>query len=633
LAQRVTRPLKTPYRVRLHTRFLLYFTTLIVVIMSLVVLLVERGMNQIIERQARKRGLSIAHNLAAVSQPSLVTYNYVALNQNAERAKRDEEGIADVIILNKEGRVAAYSQHGHHQGTVLTDPVSQQAAATSADLVLPVEIERRDGSGVADRGLDIAVPVYIENSTEKWGTVRIRMLTEDMHRQIRDTRLLLIGLGLGAVGLGVLGSFFMARHITGPLSHLVDAAVRAAGGDLGTRIEIGTGDEIEELARNFNEMIGQIETNQTAVEELNRGLEESVRIRTEDLSRANEALREAYDELQQAEAQMVLQEKMASLGQFVAGIAHEINTPSSAINAAIFNISGYLETLTRQIPELLGQGVPSALESRFYGIIGRALAADATRNKRASTAEIRQRSRELESVLQGRGFKTSRELALTFSRLGLHEEIAELVQEASGDSPGACLGFLENVGNLAIAVNDIRLSIDAITRMVKALKGYSHQDHAVMADADIHDGIETTLTILRNQIKYGIVVERKYSRLPAVTCNTNELNQVWTNIIHNAVQAMKGMGTLTIETYRKQMYIGVRISDTGPGIPDGIRSRIFDPFFTTKDQGEGSGLGLGISQQIVQRHRGRISVDSEPGRTSFEVLLPLQLQPAEQAKA
>ena len=144
-----------------------------------------------------------------------------------------------------------------------------------------------------------------------------------------------------------------------------------------------------------------------------------------------------------------------------------------------------------------------------------------------------------------------------------------------------------------------------------------------MAEADIHDGLETTLTILRNQIRYGIVVERRYGRLPPVVCNTNELNQVWTNVIHNAIQAMKGMGRLTIETAAAEGGVAVRISDTGPGIPESIRGRIFDPFFTTKDQGEGTGLGLGIAQQIVQRHRGQIRVESEPGRTCFEIRLPL----------
>jgi len=105
-------------------------------------------------------------------------------------------------------------------------------------------------------------------------------------------------------------------------------------------------------------------------------------------------------------------------------------------------------------------------------------------------------------------------------------------------------------------------------------------------------------------------------------CNINELNQVWTNVIHNAIQAMNGVGRLVIETAATEDGVAVRITDTGPGIPGAIRGRIFDPFFTTKDQGEGTGLGLGIAQQIVQRHRGRIQVDSEPGRTCFEVRLP-----------
>lgn len=614
-------------RIRLRTRFTLYFTTLIVAIMAAVVLLVEQRLGDLIAKQAEKRGLSIARNLAAVSQPSLVTYNYVALTQNAERAKRQEEGIAEVIILNKEGRVAAYSEHAERQGTVLADPVSLRAAATREELVLPVEISRSDGSDAADRALDISVPVFIENSREKWGTVRIRLLTEDVHRQISDTRLALVGTGLAAVGLGVLGSFLMARRITGPLGKLVDGTIEAAG-KLETRIDIRTGDEIEELARNFNQMIGQIQGNQNAIEELNRSLEQKVRARTEQLERGSEALKKALSDLQQAEAQMVHSEKMASLGLFVAGIAHELNTPSSAISAAVFNLGAYLDALTRQVPALSAEGVPKALEERFHRVVGLAFSAAFTR-KRASTLEIRDRSRALQGTLTSLGFGAPRELALTFARLGLQQEIAALAGATSAQPPTAFLSFLENVGNIAIAVNDIRLSIEAVTRMVKALKGYSHLDQAEMSEADIHEGLETTLTIMRNQLKYGVVVERRYARLPAVACNINELNQVWTNLIHNAIQAMNGMGTLTIETARKDSYLAVRITDSGPGIPETVRGRIFDPFFTTKAPGTGSGLGLGICQQIVERHGGRILVESEPGRTSFEVLLPLTQRVAE----
>jgi signal transduction histidine kinase len=333
----------------------------------------------------------------------------------------------------------------------------------------------------------------------------------------------------------------------------------------------------------------------------------------------------AYAGLQRAESQMILREKMASLGQLVAGIAHEINTPSSAIAAAVANMIADLEGLPGQTRALVAAGVPPTFESRLYVLASRVLTPD-LRGKRASTAEIRERSRALEERLTAEGFERPRETAITFARLGLQAELAELASAAGGHAEAArpAIAFLHTLGNLGLAVSDMGVSTDAITRMVKALRSYSHPDQADMAEADIHDGIETTLTILRNQTKYGVVVERRYSRLPPVLCNVNELNQVWTNVIHNAIQAMNGMGRIIVETYRQGECVAVRITDNGPGIPDEVRSRIFDPFFTTKDQGEGTGLGLGIALQIVTRHEGSINVTSEPGRTSFEVVLPLR---------
>ena len=437
----------------------------------------------------------------------------------------------------------------------------------------------------------------------------------------RFMRLALIVVALVTVGLGAAGAYGLGRRITRLLA-LLSAATRTAAGAPESRLEPRTGDEVEELTRSLDEMIGQIRANQKAIEELNRDLEQKIRGRTEDLEWTNEALLKAYEDRQQAEAQMILSEKMASLGQFVAGIAHEINTPSSAINAAIVNVTEGLQALARQVPLLAGDGPPPELRAPFHSLVEKAFAVDFGR-KRSSTAEIRQRTRELEAVLAARGLPGPRELALAYSRLGLHEDLARLAESSDGRLSPSALAFLESAGNLAIAASDIRVSIEAITRMVKALRHYSHLDRAEMAEADIHDGLETTLTILRNQIRYGIVVERHYARLPPIVCNINELNQVWTNVIHNAIQAMKGVGRLTIETAATGDGVAVRITDTGPGIPDTIRGRIFDPFFTTKDQGEGTGLGLGIAQQIVQRHRGEIRVESEPGRTCFEVRLPL----------
>ena len=163
-----------------------------------------------------------------------------------------------------------------------------------------------------------------------------------------------------------------------------------------------------------------------------------------------------------------------------------------------------------------------------------------------------------------------------------------------------------------------------ISAIVGAMRSYAYLDQASVQIVDITEGLENTLVLLGSKLKGGVVVRRQYAEyLPRIQAHGSELNQVWTNIIHNAIQAMKGVGRLTIETAATEDGVAVRITDTGPGIPETIRGRIFDPFFTTKDQGEGTGLGLGIAQQIVQRHRGEIRLDSEPGRTCFEVRLPL----------
>lgn len=613
-------PLAGRPRSALATRFILSYCALLLAFAVPVTVLVEARLSRALREQSRERGLSIARNLAALSEPSLLSYNRLALAQDAARARRQQPGVAEVVILDKEGRVAAHSEGTVREGRALPRDASlERAAAASGELVEPASVPAADGSGRLERGLDVSVPVYLEGSPEKWGTVRVRLLTEDVHRQVRETRLALVALGLLALGLGALGSFWMARRITGPLSDLVAGTLRAAGGDLEARIDLRTGDEIEELGRNFNRMIEEVQAKQGAIEELNRDLEEKVRGRTEDLSRAKGALEKAYEELTQAELHMIHSEKMASLGQLVAGIAHEINTPSSAIAAAVFNVAGDLRALSGQVRALLETGLPAREAQPFFALIERALSPEAAR--RAGTAQIRQRSRALEDALRARGHAEPRELALTFTRLGLHDELAALAATATLDP--AATTFLESAGRLALAVHDVRLSIETITRLVKALKGYSHLDQAEMIETDVHDGLETTLTILRGQIRYGVEVERRYGRLPLITANTHELNQVWTNLIHNALQAMNGRGRLTIETWRDGAFVGVRITDTGPGIPESIRGRIFDPFFTTKDQGEGTGLGLGITQQIVQRHQGRITVESEPGRTSFEVLLPL----------
>ena len=181
-----------------------------------------------------------------------------------------------------------------------------------------------------------------------------------------------------------------------------------------------------------------------------------------------------------------------------------------------------------------------------------------------------------------------------------------------------------DISGLLEGTQIIANATDRASKVVFALKAYAHYDHSeAMIAANLVDGIETVLTLYQNQLKHGVDVRRNYQAIPPVTCYSDQLNQVWTNLIHNALYAMKYQGALTIDALQQGEFVVVAITDTGVGIPDDIKSRIFDPFFTTKPSGEGSGLGLNIVRQIIEKHHGRIDVESVPGQTTFRVFLPI----------
>ena len=361
------------------------------------------------------------------------------------------------------------------------------------------------------------------------------------------------------------------------------------------------------------------------------------------LEQSNQELEDTVNKLKSTQSQLVQSEKMASLGQLVAGVAHEINTPAGAINAATSNLLSALSSILNNFHQLSQEKISSQDKESLLNIISQFL--DSINANRKSTASLREETRLLEKSLEREGFDNVRRTAKQLARFDLNRNSLEaLITLLKRYEPSRVLNFLESCYKIINASRDIQTSIHVITKIVDALKLYSRLDQAKVEEVDIHEGIETTLTILQNQMKYGIEVERRFGELPRIPCYANELNQVWTNIIHNAVQAMKGKGELTIETFcvppsqnaarekasspfvKKEaagQQIVVRISDTGPGIPPEIQAKIFDPYFTTKDQGEGSGLGLGIAQQIIERHHGDIRVKSRAGETIFEIILPI----------
>ncbi|MEJ2545536.1 MAG: ATP-binding protein [Calditrichaceae bacterium] len=196
------------------------------------------------------------------------------------------------------------------------------------------------------------------------------------------------------------------------------------------------------------------------------------------------------------------------------------------------------------------------------------------------------------------------------------------------------ISFLCHIYITRNLIQEIDNGTNRITEIVKALKSYSYVDKAApIQSVNIHEGLDDTLVILRSKLS-GIQVTQDYAKdLPFIEAYGNELNQVWTNILDNAISAMEGSGKILIKTYLQDPWMVVEISDTGPGIPKKIQSKIYDPFFTTKPPGEGTGLGLNISYNIiVQKHKGTIDVQSKPGETCFKIKLPLNLNSSNQEK-
>jgi len=362
------------------------------------------------------------------------------------------------------------------------------------------------------------------------------------------------------------------------------------------------------------------------VRRFNEELEAKVQLRTVELQAMNDELGKAITELKETQAQLTLSERLAGLGQLVAGVAHEINSPSAAIRGTADTLAatvGRLSTRQTRLHELLGSQEAHELVE-FFSQVAPTLA----EGRRVSPVKVRRASRELRGSLVEHKVSETTSLAVSkpLAEMAADEDLVNHLSPylLGGAEDGRfVVDTLADYVSVHRSTRTIQDAIRRIQRIVGSLKSYSHLDQeAARAEADIHEGIENTLVILEYQLSRGIVVHRNYAALPSVPIFVDELNQVWTNLIHNAAQALGGEGQIDIETLVRDDGIAVRIIDNGPGIPDDVMKRIFEPFFTTKAKGEGTGLGLGIVRQIIDKHGGRVTCESHPGRTCFDVWLP-----------
>jgi len=328
------------------------------------------------------------------------------------------------------------------------------------------------------------------------------------------------------------------------------------------------------------------------------------------------------DRIREATRNEQQQEKMAALGKLSAGLAHELNNPASAARRAAESLGEAINAL-REANTRLDARILSPEQRLFLSKLEGEIVEQGS--PVLDPLDRSDREDEITGWLEKRSVAHAAQVAASLIDAGFEYACLESI---SSHFPG---DVIEDVlirvsasllvGRLA---KEIEHSTARISDLVRAIKEYSHMDQMPEQEVDVHDGLETTLVVLRHQLKQGVSIVREYDRtLPKVCAHPGELNQVWTNLIDNAVDAMNGKGELRIRTARDPNHVLVEIGDNGPGIPLDVQKRIFEPFFTTKGVGKGLGLGLDTVYRIVRNHHGEVTFKSRPGDTRFTVRLPI----------
>jgi signal transduction histidine kinase len=321
-------------------------------------------------------------------------------------------------------------------------------------------------------------------------------------------------------------------------------------------------------------------------------------------------------------------ERLLALGALSAGLTHELNNPAAAAVRATSSLRERVAGMRQKLALLARNDIDPGLLQQLVDV-QEALVKQVATAPKLSAIQTADLEDELSDWLDEHGVVDGWDLAALFVPAGITVARLEEVHASVGDGfLNAALRWLGYAVETETLMGEIEDATTRISTLLGAAKQYSQMDRAPFQWMDVHDGLDSTLVMLGRKLS-GIKVVKEYDRsLPTIPAYAGELNQVWTNLIDNAVAAMDGHGTLTIRTTGQEDRLLVEICDTGPGVPPELGQRIFEPFFTTKPVGEGTGLGLDISWRIVvNRHRGDLRLQSEPGDTRFQVLLPLTEQP------
>jgi signal transduction histidine kinase len=318
-------------------------------------------------------------------------------------------------------------------------------------------------------------------------------------------------------------------------------------------------------------------------------------------------------------------ERLAALGTMAAGLAHELNNPAAAAQSSAAQMVEAVQVVGATLGRFVGAGIERAEAEQLVALHEEALARAAASTGRGAL-DAADAEDELLAGMEDLDVPEAWRLVEPLAAAGLDQDWLDRVAALAGSATDAALGWVAATLTAQGLAAELQESTRRMSDLVGAVKTYAYMDRGDEVQVDIHEGLDTTLVILNHKLKHTrIEVVRDYDReLPALRVRGSELNQVWTNLLDNAIDALGADGTITVRTRRDGDCAVVEIADDGPGIPAAIQERVFDSFFTTKEVGQGTGLGLAKARSIVvDRHDGSLSFESEPGRTVFRVWLPL----------
>jgi two-component system, NtrC family, sensor kinase len=339
-----------------------------------------------------------------------------------------------------------------------------------------------------------------------------------------------------------------------------------------------------------------------------------------ELENRNIELKNTLEELSNTQAQLIHSEKMSALGQLVAGIAHEINTPLGAINSSNKSINFEIDTFVKNL-----QNVCYILSHEHKEIFFKLIDHAFSKTNSMTSREERQLRKNLIPQLEAKNIKDSFSIADTLVELGVYDNIEQYIPLLNDQRASDILHTAHILSSIKFSSNIINTAIEKVSKIVYSLKNFTRFDKEGNKElTDLNESIATVLTLYHNQLKQGIEIYKKFELDKLVAVVPDQINQVWTNVIHNAIHAMGGRGELRIRTYFEDDHACVSFNDTGRGMDEETKAKIFDPFFTTKPAGEGTGLGLDIVNKIIKNQNGQIKVESELGAgATFTFYLPI----------